>query len=203
VAGDVKKWMRDLPPTTIPGSDLPYSRQVVSFDLPLLPQGTAISGAPAPDYCFGKNEKNVDVETFYALEGGSPFQRERTDLVEQGFSHPGGWYKNVPPIVEARSYVGILVPVTVAPTAEIHYVPIDSSLAEVASELRGSPDSLVGVFRDIRLISKELRSATPCGNRVLIKATEADQYLLACFELPVKRSILGDMLVAPGDQFVF
>jgi hypothetical protein len=202
-ADDVKRWMHDLPPAGNPSAALP--RQKVRFDLPLLPSNARVrdaAGNPPPSYCLAA--KNRTHETYTALAGGSPFEREQTDY--NNFNNAGGWYRAVPPgqhIVAARAYVSVLVTVSVENGAGIHYVPIYASLEAAAATLQRDCERLAGVWRDTQLVPPGLRERADPGARVYLRASDATDYDCGCGSIPVQREQFARMLVAPGDEFVF
>jgi hypothetical protein len=203
-ADDVKNWMHDLPPAGDPTAAPP--RQKVRFELPLLPPDAQVRDAnrnliSPPDYCRAV-PKGVP-ETYTALAGGSPFQREAE---YHSFDNAGGWYKYAPPgqhIVSARAYVSVLVPVSIKDVAGVRYVPIYASLERAAAMLRREDQGLAGVWRNTQLIPPGLRHEADSRARIYLRGSEASDYDCGCGDIPVQWAQFRKMLVAPGDELVF
>jgi hypothetical protein len=210
-AADVQKWMRRIPKLhNAKGQN--YFRQNLIYAIPLLDPAHSPPGTPQD--CIDDGRHSVQLKAF---ESGSPFQREPT--VDPGepvtnLSGPRGWYRDGK-IVEARAYVAILVPITVAGQAGTFYEPVDSSLTDVATDLGQPVENLIAIRRNKNLIPIEKipTSQNPdlSQDAVVMRGITPDDCLHqkndVCFSLStdilVDKGIFKDLLIAPRDEVIF
>ena len=167
-------------------------RQRLSFLIPQIPTGSTTDGNATG--CFGQS--NFAIELF---DGGSQFQ-EAGDYVYQ--NNANRWYRSPDQLPKARSFISVLIPVTVSNSPYVRYVPIDTSIQDIPIILGISKDRFVGVQRDMRLVPEKFVQPGYYAKSILLRPSSRNSVLLNDLEIPFNDSISGDMLLAPGDAIV-
>jgi hypothetical protein len=188
-ADSVQQWMQALP---APGK---YAGPQLYFSIP--------RGGPDTIAACGGDNAGPDLN-LTAFGGGSPFQRQTNDdpfTVVKDALKPG-WYRPDAPLLKSRSFLAVMVPVTVAGAPGLHYVPIHASLDDLPAYLGIPRERFKGVRRDIRLIPPPQLQQQPYEKRLLIRAVEGRHALADPTTLPVKADLMRLLLVAPGDEVV-
>jgi hypothetical protein len=186
-AQSVQRWMRRLPnqPPPLSASTQPPIRQQVTFSLPSLrqPDGTDPCTTPGG---------------FTAFEHGSPWQT----LEDQPIGFPAATFPKksfyLPDVDNPRTFLRVLIPISVSGVPGTRYVPIDSSIADVEG-LLGSEISMVSRLRAFAPTNGNLGASR---DRFSIVLTTSDWYDQAEGVAAMPRGCARDILLAPGDQIV-